>query len=71
MSTTTDHRQKLLLSVRSVRELLDFETDKAVYAAAERGQLPGIVKIGRRLRFKAEAIYALAAGKSSKSASGP
>jgi predicted DNA-binding transcriptional regulator AlpA len=51
---------KLLLDAETVAELLDFKSMKAFYAAAERGQIPGKVKLGSRLRFKAAAIYKLA-----------
>ena len=40
-----------LLTVRQVAEFLGL-TPKAVYHRAERGQLPGIVHVGRSLRFR-------------------
>lgn len=52
--------EKLLLSAASVAEILDFETVEQVYAAAARGQLGPVVKIGRRVRFHAEFIRGLA-----------
>jgi len=40
-----------LLTVRQVAEFLGM-TPKAVYHRAERGQLPGMVHVGRSLRFR-------------------
>jgi excisionase family DNA binding protein len=40
-----------LLTVRQVAEFLGM-TPKAVYHRAERGQLPGVVHVGRSLRFR-------------------
>ncbi len=40
-----------LLTVRQVAEFLGM-SPKAVYHRAERGQLPGIVHVGRSLRFR-------------------
>jgi excisionase family DNA binding protein len=34
-------------------------TRKAVYALAERGQLPGVVRVGRRLLVRRRALEAL------------
>lgn len=68
MSSPAPTTEKVLLSPETVRDLLDFPSTEAVYKAVERGQLPGVTHIGRRLRFQAEAIYALG-GKGSKSAS--
>ena len=44
-----------LLTVAEVAAALR-TTPKAVYAMAERAQLPGIVRLGRRLRFDREAL---------------
>lgn len=63
-----------LLTADEVGEILKM-TRGAVYAAAERGELPGLVRIGqRRLRFRAEEIRrftergSVAPGKGSASA---
>jgi excisionase family DNA binding protein len=44
-------QRQLALSVRQVAEMLGM-TPKAVYHRAERGQLPGIFRVGRSLRFR-------------------
>jgi excisionase family DNA binding protein len=44
-----DHQA--LLTVRQVAEFLGM-TPKAVYHRAERGQLPGVIHVGRSLRFR-------------------
>jgi excisionase family DNA binding protein len=44
-------RLPLLLSVETAAELLH-TTPKAIYAMVERGQLPGAVRVGRRLLFR-------------------
>ena len=49
----------LLLSAESVGRLLDMTT-REVYSAAASGQLGPVVKIGRRVRFHAGHIEALA-----------
>ena len=41
-----------ILTVKEAAELLR-TTPAAIYAAVERGQLPGIVRLGRRLLFRA------------------
>ena len=41
----------MLLTVDDVAQLLR-TTDRAIYAMTERGQLPGIVRIGRRVLFR-------------------
>ena len=41
----------LLLNAEEVAQLL-LVSKKAVYAMAERGQLPGVVRIGRRIRVR-------------------
>jgi len=40
-----------LLTVRQVAEFLGM-SPKAVYHRAERGQLPGVIHVGRSLRFR-------------------
>ena len=42
---------QLLLTVPQVARLLGM-TPKAIYHRAERGQLPGVVRLGRSLRFR-------------------
>jgi excisionase family DNA binding protein len=42
---------QLLLTVPQVARLLGM-TPKAIYHRAERGQLPGMVRVGRSLRFR-------------------
>ncbi len=42
---------QLLLTVPQVARLLGM-TPKAIYHRAERGQLPGVVRVGRSLRFR-------------------
>jgi len=44
-----------LLTVKEVAELLR-TTPAAIYAAVERGQLPGIIRLGRRLLFRRERL---------------
>jgi excisionase family DNA binding protein len=44
-----------LLTADDVAGLLRISRD-AVYAMVSRGQLPGVVKIGRRLRFDRDAV---------------
>ena len=41
----------ILLTVEDAAELLR-TTSRAIYAMVERGQLPGIVRIGRRVLFR-------------------
>jgi excisionase family DNA binding protein len=53
MSSTQDLSAPLLLTVPEVGKLLR-TTPKAIYAMAERGRLPGIVRIGSRLLFRRE-----------------
>ena len=45
----------LLLTADETADLLR-TTRKAVYAMAERGQLPGVTRIGRRLLVRREAL---------------
>jgi len=47
--------EPLLLTVEEVAVLLR-TSPKAIYAMAERGQLPGIVRIGRRLLFRRDLL---------------
>jgi excisionase family DNA binding protein len=41
----------ILLTVRETAELLR-TTRRAIYAMVERGQIPGVTRIGRRLLFR-------------------
>lgn len=43
--------RQLALTVPQVAEMLGM-TPKAVYHRAERGQLPGVFRVGRSLRFR-------------------
>jgi excisionase family DNA binding protein len=45
----------VLLTVTEVAELLRTSRN-AVYAMSERGQLPGVTRIGRRLLFRRDAL---------------
>ena len=45
----------VLLTSGEVAELLR-TTRKAVYAMVERGQLPGVVRVGRRVLFRESAL---------------
>jgi excisionase family DNA binding protein len=47
----------LLLQTEEVAQLIRVSR-KAVYTMAERGETPGITKLGRRLRFRRDAIEA-------------
>ena len=49
------HRAPVLLTPVEVAELLR-TTKKAIYAMVERGQLPGIVRIGRRVLLREDAL---------------
>jgi excisionase family DNA binding protein len=55
-----------LLTSGEVAELLR-TSRKAVYAMAERGQLPGVVRINRRLLFREDALLDWLRQKSSPS----
>lgn len=55
-----------LLTSGEVAELLR-TTRKAVYAMVERGQLPGVVRIGRRVLFQQHALVDWLGQKSSPS----
>lgn len=57
---SSDSRSRLvsllaLLTVAEVATVLRTST-KAVYTMAERGQIPGIVRVGRRLLFRQDAL---------------
>ncbi len=54
-------RQEALWDVRDVAKFLRM-TEGAVYAAVERGQIP-CLRLGRRLRFRPDAIQAWVDGK--------
>lgn len=45
----------LMLTAEHIAELLNI-TRKAVYKMAERGEIPGVRKYGRRLRFRRDDI---------------
>ncbi len=44
-----------LLTITEVAELLR-TTQKAVYAMAARGQLPGVIRLGRRVLVRADVL---------------
>ena len=54
-SESTDGEFPLLLTVVEVADLLRMST-KAVYAMVARGQLPGVIRIGRNLRFRRDTL---------------
>lgn len=45
----------MLLTVDEVAELLR-TSRPAIYAMSERGQLPGVIRVGRRLLFRRDAL---------------
>jgi excisionase family DNA binding protein len=47
----------LLLQVHEVAQILRMSR-KAVYTMAEWGEIPGVTKLGRRLRFRRDALEA-------------
>ena len=47
----------LFLQVEEVAELLRVSR-KAIYAMVERNEIPGVTKLGRRLRFRRDALEA-------------
>jgi excisionase family DNA binding protein len=59
MTGTDVNMSGLLLNVDEVAAALRV-TKRAVYAMLSRDQLPGVVRIGKRVRFRAAAIVALA-----------
>jgi len=59
-------RLPVLLTTVEVADLLR-TTKKAVYAMVERGQLPGVVRVGRRVLFREEALVDWLGQKSSPS----
>ena len=61
--------EPLLLTVKEVADLLR-TTAKAIYAMAERGQIGGITRIGRRLLFRRDALLDWLCQKSSAIAEG-
>jgi excisionase family DNA binding protein len=54
-STTDPSELPYLLRPEEVASLLRV-TRKAVYCMVDRGQLPGVTKIGRRVRFHRDSI---------------
>ncbi len=53
--TLRQHHLPFLLDAAQVAEALR-TTKKAVYAMVERGQLPGVVRIGRRVLLREDAL---------------
>jgi len=51
----TKHRLPALLTSIEVAELLR-TTRKAVYSMVERGQIPGVIRIGRRVLFRQQVL---------------
>jgi excisionase family DNA binding protein len=53
---TTDTRH--LPQFQTVDEVADLlrTSRKAIYAMVERGQLPGVTRIGRRIRFRSDIL---------------
>jgi excisionase family DNA binding protein len=47
----------LFLRVEEVADLLRVSR-KAIYAMVERNEIPGVTKLGRRLRFRSDALEA-------------
>ena len=60
------HSLPALLTSGEVAELLR-TTRKAVYAMVERGQLPGVVRLGRRVLFRQDAMVDFVRQKSAPS----
>lgn len=54
-SEPAPQREPLLLTVEEVASLLRTST-KAIYAMAERGQIAGITRFGRRLLFRRDLL---------------
>jgi excisionase family DNA binding protein len=54
-TATNDHHRPVFLTPREVAEVLRTST-KAIYAMVERFQLPGIVRIGRRVLIREDAL---------------
>jgi excisionase family DNA binding protein len=64
--SASEHRLPKLLTSGEVAELLR-TTRKAIYAMVERRQLPGIVRVGRRVLFEQHALVDWLRQKSSPS----
>ena len=62
----TPHSLPALLTSGEVAALLR-TTRKAVYAMVERGQLPGVVRLGRRVLFRQDAMVEFLRQKSAPS----
>ena len=62
----TPHSIPALLTSGEVAALLR-TTRKAVYAMVERGQLPGVVRLGRRVLFRQDAMVEFLRQKSAPS----
>ena len=54
-ATTSTDRLPMLLTATDVADLLRTSRN-AVYAMVERDQLPGVIRIGRRLRFRRDTL---------------
>jgi excisionase family DNA binding protein len=59
-----------LITAEEVQKLLGLSSRDAVYMMVARGQLPGVVRIGRRLRFERETLVAWIRRKSCGQAGG-
>ena len=55
MKTTDRHELPFLLTAKETADLLR-TTRTAVYAMSARGQLPAMVRIGRRLLFRSDEL---------------
>ncbi len=56
-ATTDPTALPYLLRAEEVASLLRI-TRKAVYSMVDRGEIPGVTKIGRRVRFQRDALLA-------------
>jgi excisionase family DNA binding protein len=65
-----DDELRLFFTAREVAQLLR-TTVKAVYALAERGLLPGVTRLGRRLLFRRAELLDWLRQKSAPSPKGP
>jgi excisionase family DNA binding protein len=67
---TADAELDLFFTAQEVAQILR-TTDKGVYVQAERGLLPGVTRIGRRLLFRRAALLNWLSQKSAPSPKGP
>ena len=65
-NTEARHDLPALMTSSEVAEFLR-TTRKAVYAMVERGQLPGVIRVGRRVLFEQQALLNWLGQKSSPS----